>query len=43
MCIGNTATFLSIPFWDAVYPYVYREHNVDFAEQQPNNGLSLCV
>ena len=43
MCIGNTGWHTIIYVERAVYPYVYREHNLMFRSVLDEAGLSLCV
>ena len=43
MCIGNTFVITTSTVPIAVYPYVYREHDVSPATALIDSGLSLCV
>ena len=43
MYIGNTSNYFNNYVRYAVYPYVYREHNVFNPNRSMAVGLSLCI
>ena len=43
MYIGNTFLSSSATCTTSVYPYVYREHHVEFSLPTKRRGLSLCI